>query len=148
VYCSILIDLLILCFDYWVCKCCENEWDVWWNNVSYAQVNCILLYNIYTYMLFYFSLLVRNVITHSLCVVCVWILWWSWTLCSGEQMARWSALRNLVLKDVGTQCSDKMWQWDISFILITWCESILFYLTDLTKYFCKFWLPYFESNMF
>ena len=61
------------------------------------------------------SLLVRNVITHSLCVVCVWILWWSWTLCSEEQMTRWTALRNIVLKDVGTQRSDKMWHWDISF---------------------------------
>ena len=119
-YCSILIDLMILCFDYWVCKCCENEWDMWWNNVSYAQVNCILLYNIYTYMLFYFSLLVRNVIIHSLCVVCVRILWWSWTLYSGKQMARWSDLRNLVLKDVGTQCTDRMWMWGISFILIAW----------------------------
>ena len=61
------------------------------------------------------SLLVRNVITHSPCVVCVWILWWSWTLCSGEQMTRWIALRNHVLKDVGTQRSDRMWHWGIGF---------------------------------
>ena len=26
--------------------------------------------------------LLRNVITHSLCIVCIWILWWSRTLCS------------------------------------------------------------------
>ena len=63
------------------------------------------------------SILVRNVITHSLCVVCVWILWWSWTLCSGEQMIRWIALRNLVLKDVKTQCSDRMWHWCIGFYI-------------------------------
>ena len=63
------------------------------------------------------SLLVRNVITHSPCVACVWILWWSWTLCSGEQMTRWTALRNIVLKDVGTQCSDRMWHWGIRFYI-------------------------------
>jgi len=61
------------------------------------------------------SLLVRNVITHSPCVVYVWILWWSWTLCSGEQMTRWIALRNHVLKDVGTQHSDRIWNWGIGF---------------------------------
>ena len=60
-------------------------------------------------------LLVRNVITHFPCVVCVWILWWSWTLCSGEQMTRWIALRNHVLKDVETQRSDRMWHWGIGF---------------------------------
>ena len=81
------------------------------------------------------SPLVRNVITHSLCVVCVWILWWSWTLCSGEYMTRWIVLRNLVLNDVGTQCSDSIWHWGISSILIAWCWSILFYLADLTKHF-------------
>ena len=126
---------MILCFEYWVCECCENEWDVWWNNVSYAQVNGILLYDIYTYMLFYFSLLVRNVITHSLCVVCVWILWWSWTLCSGEQMTRWSALRNLMLKDVGTQCSDRMWQCGISFYIIAFTWSCYFSKLVLSIYF-------------
>ena len=61
------------------------------------------------------SLLVRNVITHSPCVICVWILWWSWTLCSGEQTTRWIDLRNLVLKDVETQRSDRMWHWGIGF---------------------------------
>ena len=61
------------------------------------------------------SLLVRNVITHSPCVVCVRILWWSWTLYSGEHMTRWIALRNHVLKDIGTQRSDRMWHWDIGF---------------------------------
>ena len=64
-----------------------------------------------------FSLLVRNVITHSPCVICVWILWWSWTWCSGEQMTRWNALKNHVLKDVGTQCSDRMWHWGIGFYI-------------------------------
>ena len=63
------------------------------------------------------SLLVRNVITHSPCVVCVWILWWSWILCLREQMIGWIALRNLVLKGIGTQCSDRMWLWDISFYI-------------------------------
>ena len=63
------------------------------------------------------SLLVRNVITHSRFIVCVWILWWSWTLCSGEQMTRWTALRNIVLKDVETQRSDRMWHWGIGFYI-------------------------------
>ena len=63
------------------------------------------------------SLLVRNVITHSSCVVCVWILWWSRTLCSGEHMTRWIALRNLMLKDVGTQYSDRTWHHGISFYI-------------------------------
>ena len=72
------------------------------------------------------SLLVRNVITHSPCVVCVWILWWSWTLCSGEQMIRWIALRNIMLKDVETQRSDRMWQWDISFYIS--CMMLVYFI--------------------
>ena len=63
------------------------------------------------------SLLVRNVIIYSLCVVCIWILWSSWTLCSGKRMTRWIALKNLVLKDVGTQFSDMIWHWCIGFYI-------------------------------
>ena len=53
------------------------------------------------------SLLARNVITHSLCVVVfdpVMIL----NLCSGEQMNRWMTMKNLMLEDTGTQRSDRM----------------------------------------
>jgi len=87
-------------------------------------------------MLSCFSLLVKNVITHYPCVVCVWILWWSWALCSWKQMTRWIALRNHVLKDVGTQNSDRMWHWDISFYInyiifwttFFWAEMILLFI--------------------
>jgi len=72
------------------------------------------------------SLLVRNVITHSPCVVCVWILWWSWTLCLGKQMTRWIALRNLVLKDIETQCSDRIWHWGLSFYIN--CMMLVYFI--------------------
>ena len=74
-------------------------------------------------MSLFIRILFRNVITHSPCVVCVWILWWSRILCSREQMARWIPLMNLVLKDTGTQCSDIMWHWGMGLILIAWCSE-------------------------
>jgi len=69
----------------------------------------------YIYMLSHFSLLDSNVITHSLCVVCVWILWWSRTLYSWEQMIRWMAMEKLMLEDAGTPCSNRMWHWGLGF---------------------------------
>ena len=77
----------------------------------------------------------RNMIAHSLCAICIWILWWSWTLCSWEQMTRWMTLKNFVLEDVETLCSNRMWHWGRVFVLIAWCYFILFYLIDLTKLF-------------
>ena len=50
-----------------------------------------------------------GVITHSLCAICVWILWWFRTLCSWEHITRWMILKNLVLKNAETQCSHRMW---------------------------------------
>ena len=113
--------------------CIVLYWLIWYCvlNIEYAHVvkmneTCgkitwiMLKWIVFCYIIFIpicrliFSLLVRNVITHSLCVVCVWILWWSWTLCSGKQMTRWISLRNLVLKDIKTQCSDRMWHEGIS----------------------------------
>ena len=84
------------------------------------------------------SLLVRNVITHSQFAVCVWILWWSWTLCSGEQMIRWMALRILVLKDVKTQRSDRMWHWGIGFYRRP-CLSRSEFIIYLEKFYDDVW---------
>ena len=101
-----------------------------WQSGGITWITC-KFYLIYMICIFscFVSLLVRNVITHSPCVVCVWILWWSWTLCSGEQMTRWIALRNHVLKDVGTQRSDRMWHWGIGFYrrpYLSWSEFIIY----------------------
>ena len=115
------IDVL-LCLKQSVWFMCNviDDWKVWltierWILNDKVEELCELYLSkfYFVYMIcissYLASLLVRNVIIHSLCVVCVWILWWSWTLCSGKPMARWSALRNLVLKDIGIQCSDRMW---------------------------------------
>ena len=96
------------------CDVGRKNGEMTWTIFKYVL---FCLYDIYTYLLSCFFPLVRNVITHSLCVVCVWIIWWSWTLCSGEQMTKWVVLRNLMLKDVGTQYSDRMWHWGISFYI-------------------------------
>ena len=118
------IDVL-LCLDrsVWFLCIVIDDWKVWlmiekwilnnsdeimWDMLSklYLATICCLV-----------SLLVRNVIAHSRFVVCVWIMWWFWTLCSGEQMTRWTALRNIMLKDVETQRSDRMWHWGIGFYI-------------------------------
>ena len=81
-------------------------------------------------MLFCFSLLVRNLITHSLCVFCVWIMWWSRTLCSWEHMTRWIVLRNLMLKtlwhNVLIRCDIGTW----TFILNACCFEPKVFLTN------------------
>ena len=102
--------LMIERYDWWLKS--EFWMTKWCNNVSYAKW-IVFGY----YMLSCFSLVIKNVITHFQFVVCVWILWWYSTLCSGEQMTRWTALRNIVLNDDMTQCSDRMWHWDISFYI-------------------------------
>ena len=100
-------------------------------------------------MLSYFSLLVRNVITHSLCVVCVWILWWSRALCLWEQMIRWMILESLMLEAAGTQCSNRMWHWDMDFcnicIMFWTCYFMLF--RSLTCFlFKKKWMTLFWAR--
>jgi len=123
------IDVL-LCLDQsvWFLYNVIDNWKVWlmdekWTlNDKVAELRELCVNKFYlVYMIcissFLASLLVRNVISHSLCVVCVWILWWSWTLCLGEQMTRWIALRNLVLKVVETQRYDRMWHWRIGFYI-------------------------------
>jgi len=113
-----------------------------WNDANYAKVepcytyivviSILLLYLSYLYAFVYLYLL-KNVMTHSSCVACVWILWWSWTLYSWEQMTRWIVLRNFVLKDARTQCFDRMWHWGMSFYfnsrMFRTCYFILFYST-------------------
>ena len=114
-----------------------DDWKVWlmdekWTlNDKVVELRELLVSNFYlVYMKCIssclVSLLVRNVITHSTCVVCVWILWWSWTLWSGEQMTRWIALRNIMLKNIETQRSDRMWQWDISFYIN--CMMLVYFI--------------------
>ena len=109
VYWSILIDLVILCFDSWVLECCENEWDmlccdvmlcdkvVEWCDLCLSKL--YLSYMMCISMLSCFSLLARNVITHFPCAICIWILWWFRILCSWEQMVRWMTMKNLMLED-------------------------------------------------
>ena len=53
------------------------------------------------------SLLARNVITHSLCVV-VFGSCDDLELVSGRAENRWMTMKNLMLEDTGTQCSDRM----------------------------------------
>ena len=121
---------VLLCLDQSVWFLCNviDDWKVWlmdekWTlNDKVVELRELRVSKFYlVYMICIssclVSLLVRNVITHSRFVVCVWILWWSWTLCSGEQMTRWTALRNIVLKDVETQRSDRMWHWGIGFYI-------------------------------
>ena len=120
----------------------------WWSDVDCIKLSYVINTSIiYFDHVFVYLYSFRNVITHTLCVICVWILWWSQTLCLWEQMTRWMTLKNLVLDEVVTQCSDRMWHWRWIFILIAWCYFILFYLTDLTKKNLKiltalFWIEY------
>ena len=79
-----------------------------WAYYTYTMYVCVFVY-LYSF---------RNVITYSPCIVCVWILWWFWILCSWEQMTKWISLRNIISEDVGIQCSDMMWHWDMNFYII------------------------------
>ena len=152
-YWSILIDLVIFCLDPWVREWCENEQDVLccdvmlrdkvveWRELCLSKL--YLIYMICISMLSHFSLLARNVMTHSPCVICVWILWWSWTLCLWEQIVRWMVMENLMLKDAGTQCSNRMWYWGIGFYIncmkswttLFWAEMI-YYLFEQILLWC------------
>ena len=85
--------------------------DECWNDVNCAKLSLLYLYYICVFIYLY---LFTNVITHSLCFVCVWILSGSQSLCSWEQITRWITLKNLVLGDVRTQCSNRMWHWSMS----------------------------------
>ena len=102
--------------------------EKWTLNDKVVELRVSKFYLVYMICIFscLVSLLVRNVITHSPCVICVWILWWSWTLCSGEQTTRWIALMNIMLKDVERQRSDRMWQWDISFYIS--CMMLVYFI--------------------
>jgi len=89
-----------------VLKWCElcHSWTLLYLYFCYNYIIVIFISCMYASIYLY---LLRNVITHSLYVVCICILWWSRTLCSWEQMTRWIALRNLMLEDVETQYSDR-----------------------------------------
>jgi len=99
-------------------------------------------------MLFCFSLLVRNVITHSLHVVCVWMQWWSRTFCSWEQMIRWIAMENLMLEYAGTQCFGRMWHCDMSFyiICITFWTCYFNFVINVNVNVLPTWAPLYLSN--
>ena len=123
-----------------------NPWgQVTLYNECLNDVNCVKLSLLYLHSMhicaFIYLYLFRNAITHSLCVVYVWILWWSRTLCSWEQMARWIALRNLVLEDAKTQCYDKIWHWGMSFyfncMMFCICYFTLFYSAASLEFFCN-----------
>ena len=101
------------------------------------------IYMICISMLSHFSLLVRNVITHFMCSICVWILWWSWTLCSWEKIVRWMAMKNLTLEDAGTQCSDRMWHWDMRF-----CINCMKFWTCIFYHFVSYVEPLVHSLEF
>ena len=120
-----------------------------WRELCWSKL--YFIYMIYTFMLSHFSLLVRNVITHSLWVICVWILWWSRTLCSWEQMVRWITIENFTLEDVRIQYSNMMWNWDIGFcnicIMFWTCYLCYFSLFNLFP-FVKIGWPWFESKIF
>ena len=123
----------------------------WWSDMGCIKLNYVInIFIIYfDYILFICFVNFFCVITYSLCAICVWILWWSQTLCSWEQMTRWMTLKNLVLGDVRTQCSDRMWHWGwvfyfncimlFYFILLHWFNK---------TFFCKLWQSCFEPNMF
>ena len=88
-----------------------NPWDKWYYTMSGKMMWTVLSWACNTILDicdFVYLYLFRNMITHSMCVVCVWILWWSRTLCLWEQMITWMNLKNLVLKEVETQCSDRI----------------------------------------
>ena len=118
--CCVVLE--ICCFEHvinvkvWNAIFWLNPWDKWCYVLSVEMIQIVLSWACYTYiMCVCYLYMFRNVITHSLCVVCVWILWWSRTLCSWEQRTRWIALRNLVLEDTRTQYSNRMWHRDMSF---------------------------------
>ena len=99
-----------------------NLWDKWCYAMSDKMMWIVLSWVYYTYIIyrcaFVYLYLFRNVITHSLYIVCVWILWWFRSLSSWEQMIRWmKTLKNLVLEDAETQCSNKMWYWGMNFCI-------------------------------
>ena len=92
----------------WVLKWCElcPSWALLYLYCCYNYIIVIFISYLYTSVYLY-SL--KNVMTHSLCIICIWILWWSRTLCSWEQMTKWMTLKNLVQEDAGTQFYDRMW---------------------------------------
>jgi len=103
------------------------------------------IYMIFISMLSRFSLLVRNVVTHFLCVVCICIMWWSRTLCSWKQMIRWMTIKNLMLKDARTQCSNRIWHWNMGFYIKCmkfWtCNFYHFVLhTEFLVHSLEFWM--------
>ena len=105
-----------------------NLWDKWCYAMSGKMMQIVLSWVCYTYVCvcvcdFGYLYLFENVITHSLCVVCVWIPWWSRTLCSWENMTRWIALKNPVL---GMPGHDALIGCDIEACvstLIAWCSK-------------------------
>ena len=130
-----------------VCDSCvmwlviEKKWILkikWWNNMSCIKLSYVINISIiyFNYVLFICFVNFFCVITYSLCAICVWILWWSQTLCSWEQMTRWMTLKNVVQEAVGTQCFDRMWHWGwvfyfncimlFYFILLHWFNKTFF----------------------
>ena len=123
VRCCVLLEMY--CFEHmtnlkmWNMILWLNLWDRWCYAMNGKMMWIVLSSAYYTYIVcvyvFIYIYLFRNMVTHSLCVACVWIVWWSQTLCSWEQMVRWMTLKNLVLENTKTQCSNRMWHWGISF---------------------------------
>ena len=85
----------------WVLKWCElcQSWTLLYLYCCYNHI--IVIFISYMYASIYLYSL-RNMMTHSSCVIYVSILWWSRTSYSWKHMARWIALRNPMLKDTGT----------------------------------------------
>ena len=114
-------------------RCSVTQQVVEWHELCLSKL--YFIYMICISMFSCFPILVRNVINHSSCAICVWILWWSRTLCSWEQIVRRMTMENLMLKNAGTQCSDRMSHWDISFYIncmkswttLFWAEMILLF---------------------
>ena len=95
-----------------------------------------------------FEWLKNNVITHSLCVFCVWILWWSQALNSWEQMVRWMTMENVTLEAAGTQYSKWMWHWHMDFCIICimfWTCCFIIPLFNLFP-FVKKWMTLFWAK--
>ena len=92
----------------WVMKWDElcQSWVLLYLYCCYNYIIVIFISYVYVFVYLY-SL--RNVMTHSICVVYVWILWWSQTLYLWEKMTKWIVLRNLLLKDAETQWFDRIW---------------------------------------
>ena len=122
-----------------------NPWDKWCYAMSGKMMRIVLSWACYTYMCvcvcahtFVYLYLFRNVITHSLWAICVWILWWSRNLCLWEKMVRWMTLKNLVLEDAVTEHSDVALGPEFLYYLHNVLNMLLYVVSLLNLFsFCK-----------